>query len=1098
MSSIQIDMEIIKRTMQYLTDSYSSKDTNKIKEAVKGLETLSADFVSHFQVILKILSLDEKDANSDLKKSAAVYLKNLTLSKIKQLSKEDIISIFQSIITVMLDPSTQSIKSNQAISNIINNLIYSILNLNTFFSEPALIKNILSFFTSTITKAPEAQYIIVAKSVLSLLSTVIGSKALNSENIKDTIQEILTSIDDIFSKVPLYIIPSQQILDSEFVLLLKGVFDAFLLLIKKTKQFTISEQILLMLFEKYGNYSYELISLSVNNVSQAQENIVYYTTNGTLNGKVNSMKAKAIQFITRIIEGSKEEINNNSLVLMTSNLIKMILASMNFAVKNQKLVAFNQEIDLNNIKGDSSEGIQNEYSLLIYSLLTFLSRALIREPIKKDFTSLIKNFLLNYLFPFIVPTQVDLNMMDLDGHDYYIFINDIVDKFKFKNFRTAASFLLIKLTKKYIDITSYIIYFSMQMLDILLVTEGNTDKINELSTNPDYRLFFEAKASSPSIFSFEPEYLIQFSLMILILLKEYIKNDTKMKLPLHKILLSHQNKLHSISSPLMKDKLCLVYDTIFALLFDDKSTENMQCISNEIDFLIQTIMTTNQHPGLAYQATATLLNIFDDEDFQFREISSKVINAKLEDLIVLIEETDNDNYFDFISTVVADIEIDNVSLIMKTLMKTIIRLKKEIISNNLQFIEKCFMILVGYLNGINAINLEKKESIEIVKQFQEMIIPIVTYIKNPKKINFEESILNLVKEFISATKQLSEVAFMVVPSIVSVIQKNEVFPEEAFTFLLEFMKYDQLTNGCKSTVQFLKDILQIIMFTNDNAYHDPISTKYSLLTTIKLLTLELQGVLTKDILASLIRNAADSLEEIEHTYYENEIEYNNMVSVAVMGTVLIYYPELGLQILEEEKLTSQFITMIRETMDYSPYYTELFRCTILGICSLLLNNTTLNVFINSGKITDFLKLFFLLVQKQKEEALKYMRDITKKEIDCNFVEGEDSDDDDDEAREIKKKLMENEEDFNDNKKELENCEFTFKGVDEFKQFSECLKSIETINPEISKQFLSSLTTKEATILQELIQLRKVIVRYNNKVFYVPRRQIKIRRTNQNN
>ena len=69
-------------------------------------------------------------------------------------------------------------------------------------------------------------------------------------------------------------------------------------------------------------------------------------------------------------------------------------------------------------------------------------------------------------------------------------------------------------------------------------------------------------------------------------------------------------------------------------------------------------MTTNQHPGLAYQATATLLNIFDDEDFQFREISSKVINAKLEDLIVLIEETDNDNYFDFISTVVADIEID--------------------------------------------------------------------------------------------------------------------------------------------------------------------------------------------------------------------------------------------------------------------------------------------------------------------------------------------------------------------------------------------------------------------------------------------------------
>ena len=126
MSSIQVDMEILKRTIQYLMESYSSKDTNKIKEAGKELEKLSMDFVSHFQVVLKILSLDEKDANIDLKKSAAVYLKNLTLGKINQLSKDDIISIFHSIISLLLDPSTKNIQANQSINNIINNLLFSI------------------------------------------------------------------------------------------------------------------------------------------------------------------------------------------------------------------------------------------------------------------------------------------------------------------------------------------------------------------------------------------------------------------------------------------------------------------------------------------------------------------------------------------------------------------------------------------------------------------------------------------------------------------------------------------------------------------------------------------------------------------------------------------------------------------------------------------------------------------------------------------------------------------------------------------------------------------------------------------------------------
>ena len=127
MSSPQDEMEMMKKIIQLFNDSFNSKDNQKILEATKELQGLSQNFIQHFEILLKILRLDEKEVSIDIKKSTAVYLKNLTQSKLKEFSKEDLASILHSLITLVID-SNLTQKTNSTLENIINNLIFTIIN----------------------------------------------------------------------------------------------------------------------------------------------------------------------------------------------------------------------------------------------------------------------------------------------------------------------------------------------------------------------------------------------------------------------------------------------------------------------------------------------------------------------------------------------------------------------------------------------------------------------------------------------------------------------------------------------------------------------------------------------------------------------------------------------------------------------------------------------------------------------------------------------------------------------------------------------------------------------------------------------------------
>ena len=121
------------------------------------------------------------------------------------------------------------------------------------------------------------------------------------------------------------------------------------------------------------------------------------------------------------------------------------------------------------------------YNALLFQICVFLTRSLVREPIKTNFNNNIRKFLLDVLFPLIVTTDFENDFAETDPEEYHQYINDIIVDFKIKNFRTSACYLVKKICDKYEDMSNFNLSYCLEMVNCLI----SGTQINELKNNMD-------------------------------------------------------------------------------------------------------------------------------------------------------------------------------------------------------------------------------------------------------------------------------------------------------------------------------------------------------------------------------------------------------------------------------------------------------------------------------------------------------------------------------------------------------------------------------------------------------------------------------------
>jgi hypothetical protein len=153
------------------------------------------------------------------------------------------------------------------------------------------------------------------------------------------------------------------------------VLDFLFLCVLKLKKMNIIETCYEDFVIKFVPFATDIILMD--------KSLVSFTGNNEYDSIINSTKSKSFQFISYILQNEPATITN---ALFMKYLTQIVSPLVNFLP-----VFVSEKLDyISNMKSGSSEFPDNNIDSLLYQMLLFLSRVLIREPVLTQFGPLCK------------------------------------------------------------------------------------------------------------------------------------------------------------------------------------------------------------------------------------------------------------------------------------------------------------------------------------------------------------------------------------------------------------------------------------------------------------------------------------------------------------------------------------------------------------------------------------------------------------------------------------------------------------------------------------------------------------------------------------
>ena len=916
--------------------------------------------------------------------------------------------------------------------------------------------------------------------------------------------------------------------------MLRILFDGFYTnlsktrgIIEKSKRKEISNKF----FKEYGIYSYELIQLMPPFDEETTKKygnpnpIIVFNENEKLCNEINHMKSKAIQFLSLITqvstlgekyleEDEKNFINDKELVELINKIIVLIVKSFEDILNNKEKYYF-----LRKYKEDMNDE-DDSYNILLFQICVFLTRSLIREPIKTDFSVHMKQFLLNILFPMIVTVIEDeINFLDLEPDSYHQYIIDISSEFKLKNFRTSGCFLVNKICSIFTDMNTFVLSFCLEMLNYILGGENNI--LTEFS---EYNVYLK-NIKDTLINQFNDIIKLDFALLLILILKGKLVKIKYFRERLKDILIKNQEKMNLIPNPIIKIKICKIYLYFLTKIFVINTNEikeqeiKKNFIENAINYLLNNIIQKDNHhyiEALSYEASETILELLKNSKANENKENHLVfyfISQNLEKnfslLNKLIENVDAFTFFSVIEKVLGTIKIKDRNLLFQCLSNLSKKFQQYFLSQkheNRLFCPQYFEILINFLNGDNKINAESKEEID---KFNEIFDPILAYIKNPDKFSYYESLVSVTEEYIKNLKGINNRSALVLKNIKTILKKEKTTSEVNFSFVSTFLLYIQ-KNVSKEPLdqrELFNEILTIInqsfSFENDSNEN---SKLYALLLCLQVF--DLNPNLPENVFKELLCKCLNSFIYTEtNDIFPSDRDNINQLSLASVSLGFIFKTDLTFKILNNTfiKIKDQNSNMLQKEfsfldkytrsiylllkINYPDYNTLLGKCIILGICGMLSDKTCLEFFNkNRDKKIYILTLFIYFVFNHKKEKNIILNKLMKKEMNCNFIEEDEEEEEEEEEEEV-------DDEFYEQVAQALSSNDNINNSDEFQFFSQIMKYIRDNEKDIYNYLDQKHSSNTKSNIEELIKVRNIKIKYNNKELTVPRKTVSIIRMN---
>ena len=953
---------------------------------------------------------------------------------------------------------------------------------------------------------------------------------LNSINNKEDFEDLTNNyyipiLEVIMKRIPDFINQKKNIFNIDFITSLAILYDGLYIILRNFSENKEINEFFSKILSKYYKTSYGLLFImpkfdeATTKIYEKENPIIVFNGDENKYSKINFLKGKILQFFAKIMQivsfkNEEEKEKEDIKYIVDKDLVYYINQITNFIFKSLEDIVNNKEKFLFLRKKMKYKELNNndDFNLLLFCMFAFLSRSLLREPIKSNFHLKIKKLLFNVLFPLSISFKEELNFLENEPYLYDNYISEISNNFRSKNFRSGINFVVKKIFMIYEDMPNYILSFISGMLNYNLCDE-------EIDENfKDYNIYL-INIKNSQLNNFNDEEKIDLALLIILLFQEQLKNNYYLLNKIGNIFLYHQDKLNLIQSPMVKFKLCKMfqfYISLFLELFSNEADEiNIQFIDLILNFLLKNIIQNAFQEKekylqiLSLAASDTLINLLALS----KEIKSieKLVKEYIEKNFIifnnLVEIINMNSFYKLMEQIIIDFKIDDRNLLFdcfNNLKNQIIKEGNEI--NKVQYIET----LKSFFTGINKLNVSDDEEIKIIQQFLK---DILNYLNKNIKFEYFDELIQVIHEYMKFLNNIDNICETVFTYIkLNLNSKTEKkITLNCFNFLITYIEIykknkisDESTNNiiCNNIFEIIKE--SFLYYKNKISscgdYDDEIDFENCLLLSIKLLYLF--SNIDEEILIFLINETFNYLRAFN-------LNFDNETKVEILQIILcnisigfIYHPNITFKILNKEFIENNnfkrtnfdmYIHYLKEFVDnINDYEYNYFlgKCLLLGISAIYTNEFCLNYF-NDNKLkkVSLLRSYIDLILKHKKNIILFLSNQTKKELVTDFV-----DENNEDNEETEEEINENFEEF------LKKIQFVLKDNDdiincnEYKLFAKVIKYIKKNDFESYNNVINNenLVTNFESAVEQMEKIQNIKVNYNNKEYLIPRIILKIK------